>query len=130
MEQPIPGQWSWGKARRHRAGGRPMHRGAQVRFLRLSVVFACLLPADLPAADDAYLNALKAEAVRSGTGGTAATGRGGPQAFEAWLSSEYAGSYAFYSRLNENERAAVYRAYRDGADIDALRARIRELLKD
>lgn len=82
------------------------------------------------AADAGYLSALKAEAESGGPAQGKAVRGGDLGDFETWLSGKYAGSYAFYSKLNDNEKDAVFRAYRAGEGIDALRDRIRDLLRN
>ena len=104
--------------------------GRMARFRLLCAGLAMAVSCALPAADDDYLNALKAEAVSDGPAEEAYDRRGGVAKFEGWLSSEYPGSFAFYSKLNDNEKDAVFRDYRAGAGIERLRERIRDLLKN
>jgi len=99
-----------------------------VRFLCAALVWS-VSPA-LPAADTGYLDALKAEAASDGPARDEHLRRGGIGDFEGWLSSEYPGSFAFYSKLNQNEKDAVFRDYRAGAGIERLREKIRDLLKN
>lgn len=98
------------------------------RLLGAAIVFT--FPPLLPAADADYLSALKAEAHSSGPAREEAARGGDLEDFETWLSGRYAGSYAFYSKLNDNEKDAVFRAYRAGEGIDELRDRIRDLLRN
>jgi len=48
--------------------------------------------------------------------------------FEQWLAREDVGGYMFYSKLTDNEKAAVCRTYETGGSIHTIRAQIRELL--
>lgn len=99
-------------------------------FRFFCAALALSIPSGLPAADDGYLKALKAEAADDGPTPGEPLRRVGIDDFEGWLSREYPGSYAFYSRLNANEKDAVFRDYRAGAGIERLRDKIRDLLKD
>lgn len=107
-------------------------------------------------ADDDYLKALRAEtqaltgtaAARAtsapATGeskpapGWSATGQGlgeelpanlSREQFEAALKSSYFGTYMFYTKLSEQDKAVVYTAYQDNGQIANIRDTTTSLLK-
>ncbi len=100
-------------------------------WFRLLLAISGLLPlAAASEEDDAYLQALEAEAARieapemsetepAETGGERKDRAG----FEAEL-KKHQGTYSFYRALLEKDKAEVYKAYREGADF----ARIRKMI--
>lgn len=105
-------------------------------------------------ADDDYLRALKAEtqALTSGEAahtapaaqeskpqqGWSATGQGlgeelppnlSQEQFEAALKSSYFGTFMFYTKLNDKDKAAVYEAYQRNGQISNIRDKTTGLLK-
>ncbi|GAB4299792.1 MAG: hypothetical protein Kow0096_19380 [Thiohalomonadaceae bacterium] len=108
-------------------------------------------------ADDAYLKALQAEtqAITSGEAagsaaqpaapagdskpqGWSASGQGlaeelptnlSQEQFEAALKSSYFGTFVFYNKLNDADKAKVYEAYKSNAQISHIRDTTTNLLK-
>jgi len=106
-------------------------------------------------ADDDYLKALKAEtqAITSGEAaapaaspaaetklqqGWSASGQGlaeelpanlSQEQFEAALKSSYFGTFVFYNKLNDADKAQVYEAYQSNAQISHIRDTTTTLLK-
>jgi len=84
-------------------------------------------------AGDDYLESLEAEARKLGPVAPAVqpeksaeqTREGDRAAFEAKL-AKYKGTYSFYRKLQEKDRAEVFKAYEEGADF----ARIRRMIID
>lgn len=108
-----------------------------VRWPWLVASTACLtLGLSAPAMGDAYTDALKAEAFSDTRPimPAADDGESSPRTddqvqMEEWLQSNFVGSYAFYQKLSDAKKMAIYRAYRAGAPIGELRDKINELLK-
>jgi hypothetical protein len=101
-------------------------------FGLLLFMFSMIASAVFSAEDD-YLQALEAEAEKlappSGERRPAAAVitkvRGDRERFESEI-GKYKGTYSFYKRLQEKDRAEVFKAYQEGASI----AKIRRMIVD
>lgn len=109
----------------------------QLVSIAMATLFVLWPGMEASAEDDVYLKALKAEADSSEstqeqpaeTEGRSPERTDDQPQMEAWLKKNYVGSYAFYRRLSEAKRKAVYRVYRAGGEISEIREKINELLK-
>ncbi len=98
----------------------------------VSLVISMSLSAAADAGDD-YLESLEAEARKLGPVAPAVqpetsaeqNGRGDRAGFEAEL-AKHKGTYSFYRKLQEKDKAEVFKAYEEGADF----ARIRRMIID
>ena len=95
-----------------------------------SLVISMILSSAVNAEDD-YLKSLEAEAQKLAPAGSAVQqeapaesgSRGDRVGFEAEL-AKHKGTYSFYRKLQEKDRAEVFKAYEEGADF----ARIRRMI--
>ncbi len=118
--------------------GRRYPYSRRLRGLLQLLFWAVLIPSGaVLAADDPYLDALKAEIGSTPTVSYAKHdlvdegARTDDQSqMEAWLKENWGGSYAFYSRLNDAQKREIHRLYLSGASITDIREKINELFKN
>ena len=99
-------------------------RASTIASLMITVLLASAVHAG-----DAYLEVLEAEARKLAPGRPAAraaatTSESGDRAaFEAEL-KKHKGTYSFYGKLQEKDRAEVFKAYEEGASFSRIRKMI------
>lgn len=120
--------------------GKCRARRARLILFGALVVFAGGATPPVTAANNNYLEALKAEAASdepeteipqtySDEQGRPSLRTDDQEQMEQWLKDNYVGSYMFYQRLSDAKKKAVHRLYRSGADISQIRDTINDLLR-